>query len=414
MNDKNDRTSHDASTKPEAVHGEIVPPKASATQTTSSKRGMNYRKSFIGILIVLFIAFVASYGGIEYFSNTNSNNQVTTLPELKNDGNEVITSQEGNISSVVKKVSPSVVSIVTQSQGVSGFNGRQVGQVGAGSGVIVGKNGYVLTNKHVVDNADTVGVVLADGTSYDKVKVVGTDPLNDIAIVKIPNVDDLPAAELGSSTTIRVGQSVVAIGNSLGQYQNTVTSGIISGTGRPVSAKAGDSVENLTDLLQTDAAINPGNSGGPLLNLQGQVIGINTAVAQDAQGIGFAIPINATKGIIKGVLAGGPVERAYLGLQYTPITADVAAREKLSVKQGAYISGGDNSSAIINNGPADKAGIKENDIITKVNDVEVGSKGGLASLIGEYVPGDTVKLTILRNGDMKTVNVTLEAYKKPN
>jgi serine protease Do len=257
----------------------------------------------------------------------------------------------------------------------------------------------------------TVQVVTSDGTTYDNVKVLGSDPLNDVAYLKIPDVSNLPVAELGDSTSVRVGQKVIAIGNSLGQYQNTVTSGIISGTGRPISAQAGDSVESLTDLIQTDAAINPGNSGGPLLNLQGQVIGLNTAIVEDAQGIGFSIPVSATKGILKGVLKGGDVQRAYLGVSYISITAEVAKQYNLSVKKGAYVFSGSDKTAIVSGSPADKAGVKDKDIIAKVGDIEVGDRGSVASLVAEYAPGDTIVLTVLRDGKTMTVNVTLTAYK---
>jgi S1-C subfamily serine protease len=204
---------------------------------------------------------------------------------------------------------------------------------------------------------------------------------------------------------------VVAIGNSLGQYQNTVTSGIISGVGRPISAQSGDTVENLNDLIQTDAAINPGNSGGPLLNLQGQVIGINTAIAQDAQGIGFAIPISAAKGMLKGVLAGKAVEHAFMGVNYVMITADIAKQHNLSLKKGAYVVSSTGSSPIVSGSPAEKAGLKDKDIITKVNNIEVGPAGDVASLVSEYAPGDTIQLTIVRDGREQTLNVTLAAYK---
>ena len=367
------------------------------------------------VIIVVCVVVCLALGllGAKLFSvlgQAAANGQVAQRETTQNDGNKVVTKEEEDIASVVDKVSPSVVSIVTKSQSNSRVYGPQE-EEGAGTGIIVGKNGYILTNKHVVDGANTVGVVLADGTSYDNVKVLGTDPLNDVAFLKIDGVSNLPAAELGDSTSVRVGQKVVAIGNSLGQYQNTVTSGIISGTGRPISAQAGDSVENLTDLIQTDAAINPGNSGGPLLNLQGQVIGINTAIIEDAQGIGFSIPISATKGILKGVLDGGPVERAYVGVNFIPITADVAKHYNLPVKKGAYVYVSDSQSAIIPGGPADKAGVKDKDIITKVNDIEVGDRGGVSSLVAEYAPGDTIKLTVLRGGQTMTINVTLAAYK---
>ncbi len=367
------------------------------------------------VIIVICVVVCLALGllGAKLFSilgQVASNGQIAQRETTQNDGNKVVTKEEEDIASVVDKVSPSVVSIVTKSQSNSRVYGPQE-EEGAGTGIIVGKSGYILTNKHVVDGANTVGVVLADGTSYDNVKVLGTDPLNDVAFLKIDGVNNLPAAELGDSTSVRVGQKVVAIGNSLGQYQNTVTSGIISGTGRPISAQAGDSVENLTDLIQTDAAINPGNSGGPLLNLQGQVIGINTAIIEDAQGIGFSIPISATKGILKGVLAGGPVERAYVGVNFIPITADVAKHYNLPVKKGAYVYASDSQSAVIADGPASKAGVKDKDIITKVNDIEVGDRGGVSSLVAEYAPGDTIKLTLLRGGQTITINVTLAAYK---
>ncbi|HET8883995.1 MAG TPA: trypsin-like peptidase domain-containing protein, partial [Candidatus Saccharimonadales bacterium] len=345
------------------------------------------------ILLSALAGLVAGFGGAALFSLTQGDSQLASPLTNDNDGNKIITQEEENIANVVAKVSPSVVSIVTQSQAPNFYYGTSTAE-GAGTGFIVSQNGHIMTNKHVIKDVDTVSVVLADGTTYNDVQVLGTDPLNDIAFLKIPDVDNLPVAELGNSTSIRVGQKVVAIGNSLGQYQNTVTSGIISGTGRPVVAQAGDSVETLTDLIQTDAAINPGNSGGPLLNLQGQVIGINTAIVADAQGIGFAIPIGATKGILKSVLAGEGVERSYLGINYIPITADVAERFDLGVKKGAYVYNGPDDDAVVTDSPADKAGIEEQDIIVKVGDIEVGTNGSVSTLIGAYAPGDNVQLTV--------------------
>jgi serine protease Do len=362
------------------------------------------------ILAIVIVGVILAFYAVRMQMNTQNDGSLTKRETTQNDGNNTVTKEEEDISSVVSKVSPSVVSVLTKSTTTS-FRGASE-QEGAGTGIIVGKDGYVLTNKHVIDGASTVNVVLSDGTSYDNVKVLGTDPLNDVAFLKIPGVSNLPTAELGDSTSIRVGQKVIAIGNSLGQYQNTVTSGIISGTGRPISAQSGETVESLTDLIQTDAAINPGNSGGPLLNLAGQVIGINTAIIEDAQGIGFAIPISATKGILKGVLAGKAVERAYLGINYLPITADVAKQYSLSVKKGAYVFSSDGKSSIVTGSPADKAGIKDKDIITKVGNIEVGDRGGVSSLVAEYAPGDTIELTVLRGGQTMTVKVTLAAYNR--
>jgi serine protease Do len=365
----------------------------------------------VGIATVA-ICLILGFGGFAFYSwFSKSSLAVGDLAQhqsISNDGNTKVTAEEESIAGVVEKVSPSVVSIVTKSQGGSSYYGSAE-QEGAGTGIIVSKDGYILTNKHVIDGASTVGVVLSDGTTYENVKVLGSDPLNDVAFLKIADVSNLSPAEMGDSSSVRVGQKVVAIGNSLGQYQNTVTSGIVSGTGRPVSAQSGNSVENLTDLLQTDAAINPGNSGGPLLNLSGQVIGINTAIIENAQGIGFSIPINATKGTLKGVLAGNGVKRAYLGVNFVPITADTAKYYDLPVKKGAYVYNG-SKVAVASNSPAAKAGIKDKDIITKVGNIEVGDKGGVSSLVGEYAPGDTIRITVLRGGQTLDVNVTLSAY----
>jgi serine protease Do len=330
---------------------------------------------------------------------------------VQDDGNLRTTSNEEVIANIADTVSPSVVSIVTNvaTQGI--FGTVQEGQA-AGTGIIISKDGYIITNKHVVDGASHVQVFLSNGTAYDTVTTVGLDPLNDIAYLKIEGVDNLTPAKIGDSSTVRVGQEVVAIGNSLGQYQNTVTSGVISGKGRPVQAgdEMGSATETLTDLLQTDAAINPGNSGGPLLNRSGQVIGINTAVAQNAQGIGFAIPINATKGATKSVLSGKGVRRSYLGVRYQDITPALAKKYNLSLKRGAYIISSDGQSAVQKDGPADAAGIQDKDIIVKVNDLEVGVRGSVSSLIGEYAPGEKVVLTVIRGGATKNIPVTLGEY----
>lgn len=398
-------------TLPPVVSGGQTPPQRNITPPPYKVARRDRTKRLIAtILIASVFGLTAGFAGSKLSSLTGGNDQFATRLTSGTDGNKIVTQEEENLSSVVAKVSPSVVSIITQSQSTDFYLGTST-EEGAGTGIIVSKDGYVMTNKHVIDGANTVGVALSDGTTYADVEVLGVDPLNDVAFLKIPDVNDLPAAELGDSTSIRVGQKVIAIGNSLGQYQNTVTSGIISGTGRPVAAQAGDEVETLTDLIQTDAAINPGNSGGPLLNLQGQVIGINTAIAADAQGIGFSIPIGATKGILKGVLAGKGVQRAYLGINFVPITADVAEFYKLSVKKGAYVFNGENETAVAAGSPAANAGIKDKDIITKVNDIDVGDRGSVSSLVAEYAPGDKIKLTLIRDGRTLTVDATLVAFK---
>ena len=371
------------------------------------------RRPAATLLLIVCAALLVAGAGVfgyvvrdEWYKNT----ETTPRQSTQRDGNAIITKEEEDISTVAAKVSASVVSIVTKTTSVATPYSRSRVAEGAGTGIIVGRDGYILTNKHVIDEALSVGVVLSDGTNYDNVTVLGSDPLNDIAFLKIADVSDLPAAELGDSTSIRIGQKVIAIGNSLGMYQNTVTSGIISGTGRPVTAQSRGSMESLTDLIQTDAAINPGNSGGPLLNLQGQVIGVNTAIVKSAQGIGFAIPIGAAKGALKGVLKGESVKRAYLGVNYLPINAAVAREYKLPVKKGAYVYAEDSQSAVVADGPAQKSGIRNGDIITNIGSIAVGDRGGVASLVAEYAPGDTISLTLLRGDKRLTTTVVLGAY----
>jgi serine protease Do len=360
-------------------------------------------------LWLALICFVASFLGSWIFVNSglvriDSTHTITT-------NRQSIVSQEGEVmEGIAKKVSPSVVSIITQGVTQSLYGTRAT--EGAGTGIIISNDGYVLTNKHVVGNARNVQIVSHDGTVYEDVNVIGTDPLNDVAFLKIKDVTNLTPATLGNSSDVQVGEKVVAIGNALGEFQNSVTSGIISGRGRPIIAQGEDnnaSGEQLDNLFQTDAAINPGNSGGPLLDLSGNVIGINTAVAEDAQGIGFAIPINATKGIIKNLKATGKVERAYLGVKYISLSPAIAKSYKLSVTQGAFITD-EQQSAVVEDGPAAKAGIEDGDIITKVNNVKIDQNNGMALLLAEYVPGDKVSLTIDRDGETKTILATLGVY----
>lgn len=378
-----------------------------------TKRKKKFSALVIGIFLGIWLLIGAGVAGAWLSSKFNGDEPVLTS---NFDGNKVISEEEADLAGLVKKVSASVVSIITTQNSRSGL--LQETLEGAGTGMIISKDGYVMTNKHVIKTATTVSVIDSEGNRYDDVDVIGGDPLNDIAFLKIKKVDNLPVATLGDSGTVRVGQKVIAIGNSLGQYQNTVTSGIISGLGRPVIAATDDvgaNAESLTDLLQTDAAINPGNSGGPLINMAGQVIGINTAIVSDAQSIGFAIPINASKGLIRGVIKDGTIQKAYLGVQYMAITPDIRAEFKLKEKQGAFVKSGDNSgSAIVSGGPADKAGLKDGDVITKVNDKQVGVDGGLGSLVSEYLPGEEIRLTIVRSDNTQEVKLTLGRYQSQN
>jgi S1-C subfamily serine protease len=365
-----------------------------------------------GVKIILGVGFfifciAGGFGGGYLAATMQSRNAAPVSEMVRPDGSAVITTGEELIATVAAKVSPSVVSIVTSTASSMRYSGAQ----SAGTGVIISKDGYIMTNNHVIDNARSVSIILSDGTRYADVRVVGSDPLNDIAFIKVSGVSDLKPAELGDSSRVRIGQQVVAIGNALGQFQNTVTSGIISATGRPLTASSSDgsNSESLTDLIQTDAAINSGNSGGPLVDLSGRVVGINTAVATDANGIGFAIPINATRGVLDGVLETGEVERAYLGVRYVDITPEIAAAQKLSSKRGAFVKGG-SGETVASGSPAEKAGVRVGDIITKVNDEVVGERGTMSSLIGQYRPGSKISLTVLRDGKEIQLQATLATY----
>lgn len=320
---------------------------------------------------------------------------------------EEIVLQEGEvIAEVADEVGPSVVSINVQSTQAGVFSDTR--SQSAGSGIILSEDGLVVTNKHVVSGQDAnIAVVDAEGQEYTDVELVDEDPTTDIAFLQINGAEDLTPAELGESTNVRVGEKVIAIGNALGQYDNTVTSGIISGIGRPVVAGDGTSRESLTNLFQTDAAINPGNSGGPLVNLSGQVVGINTAVAGNAENIGFAIPIDDVKTGIESVKETGEIIKPYLGVRYLNVNANIAEEFDLPVEQGAYLFASQGS-PIIDDSPAEEAGLEFGDIITHVDGEEVTDRNVLATLIGKHEVGEDITLTILRDGDEQEVAATLD------
>ncbi len=279
-------------------------------------------------------------------------------------------------------------------------------EIGGGSGFIVAPNGLILTNKHVVaDTAASYTVLTNDGKRYDA-KVLARDPVQDLAIVKI-QADGLPTVKLGDSDSIRLGQSTVAIGNALGEFRNTVSSGIVSGLSRAIDAGGGATTERLDGLIQTDAAINPGNSGGPLLNLRGEVIGIDTAIAEGAQNIGFAIPINAAKRDIESVKQTGTISVPFLGVRYILINQDLVDQEKLSVDHGALVRGNQDGPAVVPNSPAAKAGLQTADIILELNGEKISLDKSLASLIQKYKVGDTIQLKVLRAGKELKLAVTL-------
>lgn len=338
-------------------------------------------------------------------------------PKTTVETQQVVLKGQGElIGQIAKSVGESVVSIETIATAQSFFGPTE--SQGAGTGIILSDDGLIITNRHVVPSGTSdVKVILSDGTEFDAVTVVGRTSSRDSLDIAFLKIDDtkgkkLVAAKIGDSAKMQVGDPVVAIGNALGQFQNTVTSGIISGYGRNIQAADSEGSENLENLFQTDTAINPGNSGGPLVNLDGQVVGINTAVAGgDAQNIGFAIPINDVTGLIDTVKQTGKLQRPYLGVVYIALTNDVAEQYGLSVKRGAYIAppaviGGD---PLVNDGPAEKAGLRAGDIITKIDGTAVDQTNSLSALINKRKVGDKVTLTVVRDGKEQKIDVTLGA-----
>jgi len=357
---------------------------------------------FLGFLILSLI--FGSIGGflVGYFMPSKETKQAV-IDNITGGTTEKINIEESSaVIDAVKKVSPSVVSIVTTAN-VYDFFGQTSQQEGGGSGFIITSDGRILTNKHVVEGASELSVVARDGKSY-KATVEAKDPLTDLAIIKI-DAKNLPVVELGDSDKLEVGQYSVAIGNALGEFQNTVTTGVISAKNRTLTASS----ERLDNLLQTDAAINPGNSGGPLCNIKGQVIGINTAMAGNAENIGFAIPVNTAKYAIESVKQSGKIVRPQVGIRYIPVTKDIATLNSLPVDYGVILKGGQSRSetAIVRDSPAEKAGLKENDIITAINDQKIDENNSLTSILQRYKPGDIIEITFYRNAKEQKTKLTL-------
>jgi S1-C subfamily serine protease len=326
-------------------------------------------------------------------------------------GSTVVIDDSSAVVNAAARVSPAVVRITASGISTDGLGGT-LPESGVGSGVIYDPDGWILTNRHVVVTssgaiASTLRVELKDGSEYTGT-VYGIDTLTDLAIVKV-EATGLPAAPIGSSADIKVGQLAIAIGSPLGTYTSTVTTGIISATGRAIDVDAG---VHLTNLLQTDAAINPGNSGGPLLDASGAVIGINTAVERDSTGIGFAIPIDIARPIMAQALAGEPLARPYIGIRYRQINVKLQKEKSLPVSAGALIgpaTNQDGSSApgVTPDSPAEAAGLREGDIIVRIETIDIDAEHPLDATLTSYRPGQTVTLTVLRGSVSLQIQVTL-------
>lgn len=284
--------------------------------------------------------------------------------------------------------------------------GAKKQEVGGGSGFIVSSDGLIATNKHVVSDTKADYTVLTnDGKKY-KAKVLARDSVLDLAIVKI-EAKNLSKIELGDSDSVKLGQTAIAIGNALGEFRNTVSVGVVSGLARTITASGGGTTETIEGVIQTDAAINQGNSGGPLLNLKGEVVGVNTAMVSGAQNIGFAIPINKAKRAIESVKKTGRIVSSYLGVRYLMISEELAEKEKFPVSYGALVRGGEDGPGAAPNSPASKAGILAEDIIIELNGEKIGPEKSLASLIQKYGVGDEITLKIIRNGEEMKIKVKL-------
>lgn len=372
-------------------------------------------KRFLYTLFVIVVAVLAAFcgaaaGGLAVYRAVRQNPPAAPSPLLTAPPAEVpsqtltlnTTEVETTITQAVQKVSPAVVTVVGTIPGQMTFFGPTGDQTVSGSGFFISPRGYLLTNNHVVENTNEVSIILADGTTQ-KATIVGADPYSDIAVLKTEG--KVPAVvQLGNSDVLRPGETAIAIGSPLGDFRNTVTVGVISATGRSIDSGRGYQIEN---LIQTDAAINQGNSGGPLVNLAGEVIGINTLIVRGtgsgavAEGLGFAIPINTAQAVAAQIIEKGYFAHPFLGISYQTITPDIAAVYNLPVSWGAYVT------RVTPGGPAQRAGLQRGDIIIRVGEVALDETHSYLNALYAYKPGDRVVVEFVRRGQKMQVEITL-------
>ncbi len=436
-------------------------PETSSISMSAEKKEVDSEKSKIwnkNIALVLVISVVVSafIGAIAGYAASSAGNkslsdlmknfkgtEVASNSELNTADLQNLAAEEAAVVNAVNQSSKAVVSIIItkdvpkldnffsnpffddpffspfgfqqQQQQQQGEPETEKQEIGGGTGFIVSEEGFIVTNRHVVadENAEYT-VVMNDGQKFEA-EVMARDPHMDLAIIKIDAGNDLPVLQLGDSDQLRIGQTVIAIGNSLGEFRNTVSKGIVSGLKRDVSAGngLGGQSELLEEVIQTDAAINPGNSGGPIVNLQGQAVGVNVAMAFGAENIGFAIPINEVKKIYQSVKDNGKIIRPFLGVRYAMINKQVQQANDLEMDYGAILVKGATQTdlAVMPGSPADKAGLTENDIILEIDGQKLSEENDLVRIIKKKNVGDEITLKVWSKGDIKTVKVTLEESK---
>lgn len=375
---------------------------------------MIWKRWFIvfSLLVATFLAGMAgvAVGGFAVYrvldQKTNSIDVTNSSGQLVNRVASSLTLNstdiETTIVDAVRRVGPSVVTVTGTIPGQRSFFGQNPDETVSGSGVFISDKGYILTNNHVIQGAQDIKITLSSG-EQQSVTLVGSDQYSDVAILKTEGI--IPAvATLGNSDVLSPGESVIAIGSPLGDFTNTVTVGVVSATGRSIDTGNGYQIEN---LIQTDAAINQGNSGGPLVNLAGEVIGINTLIVRSSQtgtvaeGLGFAIPINTAQAVAKQLIEFGYLARPYIGINFQAITPAIASAYRLPVDWGVYLT------RIAAGSPASQAGLKVGDIITKIDDTAIDESHSYLNILYTYKPGDTIALEINRDGQALTINVVL-------
>ncbi len=385
---------------------------------------MSWKRVLYGLFIVLVAACAGLSGALaggsavyRVMSARSANAPGQATPSASNDTTTAraptvllhTTDYQTTVTEAVQKVSPAVVTVVGVIPGQMTIFGYTGDQTVSGSGFFISEQGYVVTNNHVVENATEVSVILSDGTQ-EKAQVVGRDVYSDIAVLKVDGT--IPAvAVLGNADTLQAGETVIAIGSPLGYFQNTVTVGVVSALGRSIDSGRGYMIEN---LIQTDAAINHGNSGGPLVNLAGEVVGVNTLVVRStasgdvAEGLGFAIPINTAQAVAQQIIQKGYFARPYLGVSYQLITPSIAAAYNLPVQWGAYVT------RVAVGSPASRAGLRPDDIIVRVGEIPIDSQHSFINALFAYQPGERVTIEYIRQGEHHEVQVTLGEAPPPS